>query len=128
MAAGPMLSRCDWYLAVYVGTDELGYTQDPNAGRVECRAWDMLRYDRCYPASNAERFEKMGFLLFKQPYQKDIRGGFTTARWESFGFRDYLVAPATPNGSIPFSLEENCREFAQQRVLRKREKARGNHG
>lgn len=119
-------TRCDWYLAVYVGNDKLGWVEDPNAGRLESRMWDMLRYDRCYPASNGERFRDMGFYLLKQPYQKDIMGGFTLGRWESKGFKYLIQGPASTSGSVSFAMEEHCREYANDILIRQRERERGN--
>lgn len=126
--SGSRNTKVPWYIAVYVGSEELGWVQDPNAGRIECRVWDMLRYDRCYPASNGERFEEMGFILLKQPYQQDVKGGFTVGRWESMGFKTLFFGPASLSGSPSFNLEEACRNYAHEVTLRKREKERGNHG
>lgn len=50
-------------------------------------AFDMMRYDRCYPATNTPD----GWIVFEQPHQDGIQGGFTVARWESFGFRNPVL-------------------------------------
>lgn len=102
-----MAKAINHFLAVYVGAE------DQNAGRVESRMWDMLRYDRCHPLHNADRFEAMGFVILIQPYVKDMKGGFTDGRWDSHGFR-IRFTEMSDTRHIPFKLEERCREYAEK--------------
>lgn len=60
--------------------------------------WDMLRYDACYPVSNAPD----GWIVLKQPAVKDVKGGFTLDRWRSFGIRNPIVAESDLNAGLPF--------------------------
>lgn len=90
-----MAKKAEWYLAV----------RDDDRD-IPSRVWDMLRYDSCYPVSNAPS----GWVVLKQPYRDGIKGGFTLARWSSFGFRDLPMAPA-PLGhpGIPSDLHAQIR-------------------
>lgn len=61
--------------------------------------WDMLRYDRCHPVSNAPS----GWIVLVQEPLKDMKGGFTIPRWNSFGFRIiYLWESATSQPGLAF--------------------------
>ncbi len=64
------------------------------------RLWDMLRYDRCFPMSNAPT----GWTILVQPYIDGIRGGFTAGRWQSFGINQAIVATKEGGLITPFEM------------------------
>ncbi len=74
-------------------------------------AWDMMRYDRCYPASNTPS----GWLVFLQPHLDGVKGGFTVARWESFGFRNPILGSTTTRSGIPTSMHMEMEKADQYR-------------
>lgn len=65
------------------------------------RAWDMLRYDGCIPAVEWCRFYE--WVIVKKVVADSTErylgahGTFTLGRWESFGFRDFMVADNVPD-------------------------------
>jgi hypothetical protein len=79
--------------------------------------WDMLRYDACYPISNAPD----GWVILKQPYRDGIRGGFTIERWESFGFRgeNMIVGSSHPSAGTPSELYHRIRLADERAATRK---------
>ena len=97
------------FLVVYVGDD------DPNAGRIESRMYDMMRYDRCHPMTLPDRLHALGFRLMLQPYVKDMRGGFTVARWASHGFRTLFEGKSTTR-HLPDELEKMMLDFEQRKT------------
>lgn len=68
------------WLAVRMGGP--GGRSDP------CQAWDMLRYDTCYPSHEANLPEN--WFLVRQDYRQGYNSRFTIARWESFGYRHFV--------------------------------------
>ena len=103
-----MARALNHFLAIYIGNE------DQNAGRVEARAWDMLRYDRCHPLGSQDRFQALGFLILIQPYVKDMRGGFTLARWVSHGFKTLFEAKAESR-HVPLELEDMILAFVKRK-------------
>lgn len=82
--------KLDLYLAVPLPGDyETAAFRD--------RAWDMLRYDRCYPFTEGS---PQGWVVFKQPYREGAPGRWTLDRWRSFGFQRFQMATA-PVGEPP---------------------------
>jgi hypothetical protein len=96
-----MAKKVEWYLAVR------------NEPDLPARVFDMLRYDACFPISNAPD----GWVVFRQPYREGHRGGFTVARWASFGFR-HLVAVEGQKGepSFPDALRKKMEDADRQRM------------
>ena len=78
---------------------------------VASQAWDMMRYDRCYPASNTPS----GWIVFIQPYRESVRGGFTIDRWTSFGFRNIVTGTAPTSSGIPSEMYRHMIELNAER-------------
>lgn len=93
------------------GTPEEIFQEDMN--RVSATTWDMLRHDACYPVSNTPA----NWIVVCQPYRDGVKGGFTVARWESFGIRGILTSTGPiSQTTIPYELLDRIRFIDENRV------------
>jgi hypothetical protein len=102
------MKKANHFLAVYVGPDR------EKRERAMVRMWDMLRYDGCYPVT-VNMPDAGDFIVLRQDYMKDRAMGFTTARWESMGFRDYIAA-TSETISLSYAMVEDMKAMAQFKV------------
>jgi hypothetical protein len=101
------MKRAHAFLAVRLGGPEARALEDRKAV-----AFDMLRYDRCYPIPVGGLPDN--WLALKQPWQEGIRPGFTFARWESFGFRHFVYAEGTDHPPFTFAEQVGAAERMAQ--------------
>lgn len=95
------MANKDWFIAIPDGVHEERSHTD-----LKMAVWDMLRYDRCFPESN----QPHGWLVFRQPEEKGIQGGFTKKRWASFGVHKAIIERGDGAPGIPYRMFERIRK------------------